>query len=76
MTDLEKCVKGIIARTPRAREDGMMLVGLVYERVLGERKAGKIGIKYCTDHCTKMGLPTPSEVMVACRRVSGAWEES
>ena len=67
---LYQYVKDAIEECPRAAEDDDMLIGLVYERYLGESKADVYGFRYCKENCEHLKLPSPSAVLDAREKIS------
>ena len=66
---LEQYVKDAIEECPQAKKDDIMLIGLVYERYLGEKKAEIYGLRWCMENYEKIKLPPPESVTAVKKRV-------
>jgi len=69
MIRLAQYIKDAIEEYPRAAEDENMLIGLVYERYLGEKKADIYGFKYCKENHDALKLPSPEHIISAREQV-------
>ena len=67
---IDQYVKDAVEECPRAARDDNMLIGLVYERYLGEKKADVYGIRYCRENCEALKLPSPEAIIKARERVT------
>lgn len=61
---IDEYILDSIKEYPKAFEDDIFLVGLVYERYLGEEKAELYGLRYCMNNYAKMRLPAPPAVIL------------
>lgn len=59
---IDEYITELIRECPRAAEDDVYLVGLVYERYLGEEKSELYGMKWCMENFAKVKLPAPVAV--------------
>lgn len=62
MRKIDEYIIDSINECPRANEDDTFLVGLVYEKYLGEEKSELYGLRYCMTNYSKVKLPTPAAV--------------
>lgn len=59
---IEQYVKDAVEECPKALDDDTLLVGLVYEKYLGEEKAEFYGLRYCMENFNTVKLPAPAAV--------------
>lgn len=66
---LDQYVKDAIEECPLAAKDDNLLIGLVYERYLGEAKASIYSFRWCKKNFKKARVPDPESVIKAKERV-------
>ncbi len=69
-------VRSIMRREWRCVFDLSLLEGMVYESILGRRKASALTLGECRAMHGLLGLPSLSEISEASREAVGSWEKS